>query len=263
MKYLTIILALILFNACSQSREVINQKLPALITYVDNPNETDTLCISDIKRAKKDVANGKIVLTQSFGAGTFELRYEEELRQLCKENGLEFGLDLMGCVVFEGQTQGCYGAYMDKIIIEKFGADFKKNIHRQADSLFLENIILNNKVVKHWDCDESPKLPSETESKSAYLTIKIKDVDIEKDVSGYGDLPSFDLGFIIEKDSTINGFYLLDYFDQLDKNEKLNTKLFEIAVAHIKENYPVWVPGKIKGVSVRTDNSVKIFFKKE
>tara|TARA_B110000114_G_C14975402_1_gene350267 strand:- start:86 stop:889 length:804 start_codon:yes stop_codon:yes gene_type:complete len=267
MKYLIIILTLILFTTCSQNktREKVNNKLlPDRIVYVENPNDKDTLCISEIDRAKEDIAKGKIVFTQSFGFGTSELRYENELRQICKEYGLMFDVDLIGCVVFEGQTQGCYGDYMDKIIFEKFGIDFKENIHRQADSLFLKNADLNNKVVQYWDCDERPKLPSENKRISDYLTtFKVKDVNIEKDESEYGGWPFFDLGFIVEKDSTINGFYISNYVAHLDKNEKFKSKLFEIAIDHIKESYPVWIPGKIKGVSVRTDNNVRIFFEKD
>ncbi len=265
MKYLKIILTLILFNTCSQSRELTNQKLSSQIMYVNNPNENDTLCISEIKRAKKDIANGKIVLTQRFGLGTIELRYEEELRQLCKEYGLEFDLELISCDFFEGQTQGCYGDYMDKIIMDKFGADFKNNIHRQADSLFIKNLVINNKVVQYWDCDERPRLPFETERTSDYLTtIKVKDVNIKKGQSEYGGgFPFFDLRFIVETDSTINGFCISNYVAQLDENEQFKVKLFEVAVDHIKKNYPVWIPGKIKGMSIRTDNNVRMFFEKE
>lgn len=267
MKHLIIILILISFNACSQnktSKKMKNQELPDRIVYVNNPNDEDALCISEINRAKKDIVRGKIVFTQSFGFGTSELRYENELRQICKENGLKFDVDLIGCMVFEGQTQGCYGDYMDKIIIEKFGNDFKEKIHRKADSLFLKNVDLNNKVVQYWDCDERPKLPSENERTSDYLTtIKIKDINLEKDESEYGGWPFFDLRFIVEKDSTINGFYVSNYVAHLDKNKKFKSSLFEIAVDYIKKNYPVWIPGEINGIPVRTDNNVRIFFKKE
>ena len=260
-------MTLVSLNACSQnttSNKMKNQEIPDRIIYVSNPNDKDTLCISEINRAKKDIENGKIIFTQSAGFLFGEIRYENELRQLCKENELTFDFDLIGCVVFEGQTQGCYGDYMDKIIIEKFGIDFKEKLHKQADSLFLVNADLNNKVVQYWDCDERPKLPSENERTSDYLTtIKVKDVNIEKDESEYGGWPFFDLGFIVEKDSTINGFYISNYVAHLDKNEKFKSKLFEIAVDHIKKIYPVWNPGKIDGVSVRTDNNVRIFFEKE
>lgn len=258
---------MISFNACSQNKTISKmekQELPDRVVYVSNPNDKDTLCISEIKRAMYDIKNGRTIFTQSAGFLFGDIRYENELRKLCKEKGLVFDFDLIGCVVFEGQTQGCYGDYMDKIIIEKFGINFKENLHKKADSLFLVNANLNNKVVQYWDCDERPKLPSENERTSDYLTtIKVKDINVEKDESEYGGWPFFDLGFIVEKDSTINGFYVSNYVAHLDENKKFKSSLFEIAVDYIKKNYPVWIPGRIDGIPVRTDNNVRIFFEKE
>ncbi len=264
MKYTTIILILLIITSCLQNKRsdyLNNIDLPPQIAYIANPNKNDTLCISEIKRAQEDIANGKIVLTQSVGLGTGTLRYESELRKLCKENGLQFDVDLFSCVEEVGQTQGCYGAYMDKTIIEKFGIDFKNNIHRQADSLFLQNADLHDKVVQQWGCDERPRLPSENERTNDYLTtIKIKNLKIENDGSENGEWPFFDLSFIVEKDSTINGFYISYFASNTKNNEKLKQELYEIAVDYIKENYPIWIPGKIEGIPVRTDNNVRIFF---
>ncbi|TKG89575.1 hypothetical protein EYV94_25070 [Puteibacter caeruleilacunae] len=262
MTYLITIFIIATFLACSQKS--VNDRLKDRIAYVENPNKKDTLCISEINRAKHDIAQGKIVFTQSFGFGSKSLRYEKELRELCREKGLTFDVDLIGCVVYEGQTQGCYGDYMDKIIIEKFGIDFKKNMHRLADSLFIQNADLNNVVVSYWDCDEEPRLPSENKKTNDYLTtINVSEVDIEEDKSANGGGPFFDLGFIIEKDSTINGFYINNFVPNHEKNEKFKSELFKIAVDYLQEKYPIWVPGKINEVYVRTDNNVRLFFRKE
>ncbi len=265
MKHLIIILILTLVIACSQNKKIEtqrNQQIPDRIKYVSNPNSEDALCISEINKAKKDIAKGKIVFTQSFGFGASELRYEKELRQVCQEYGLEFGKETVGCVEIEGQTQACYGDYMDKIIIEKFGVNFKEALHKKADSLFLVNI--QNKIVQYWYCDERPRLPGEEERISDDLpSIKVFDLDIVKDKSDYFGWPFFDLGFIVEKDSTISDFYIRSWVAQIDENEKFKDELYKRAVDYIKNKYPKWLPGKVSGVPVRTDNNVRVCFVKE
>ncbi len=101
MKYLQYMLILILIGTCSYSSEGVcqdakydkmidAQELPERIKYVNNPKPTDTLCISEIERAKKDISNGKIVFTQSTGLPFGHIRYEYELIQLCEEMGLDY-----------------------------------------------------------------------------------------------------------------------------------------------------------------------------
>lgn len=99
------------------------------IKYVSNPEKTDTLCISEINRTKDEIKTNGIAFTQEAGFLYGHNRYEKELEELCKKYGLNYEIDLIGCVVFEGQTQGCYGAYMDKVLADKYGLDFKKQMH--------------------------------------------------------------------------------------------------------------------------------------
>ncbi|AEH02740.1 hypothetical protein [Lacinutrix sp. 5H-3-7-4] len=233
------------------------------IAYVSNPAKTDTLCISEINKAKSDIENEGIVFTQAVGFLFGHNRYEKELEKLCEEKGLKYDIDLIGCVVFEGQTQGCYGAYMDKVLSEKYGSDFKKNMHRKADSIFLENAIKNKIAIEYWDCDERPRLPNEKERTSDYIPyLSVYNIDIKENKKENGGWPFFDVGFIVEKDSTISDFHIRNYVAELESNEKYKTQLFELAKEHLKEKYPLWIPGTINGVQVRTDNNVRIFLKK-
>ena len=45
--------------------------------------------------------------------------------------------------------------------------------------------------------------------------------------------------------------------------EKYKNELYDIVVKHIKENYPIWIPGKVSGIPVRTYNNVRIHIMKE
>ena len=260
---LTLLILTSLTTFAQENKDVLDYKT-MMLSYVRNPDSNDTLCRTEIERAKNDLGNGKIVLTQQAGFIFGDLRYENELRRLCIENGFVFEFDMLGCVVFEGQTQGCYGYFMDNFIIEKFGKNFKENLHHKADSLFLVKANEQNKVVEYWDCDERPRLPNEKKRTTDYLpSIKVKNLEIIKDESEYGGWPFFDLGFIVEKDSTISNFHIRYWVAHLETNEKFKEILFELAVSHMKTEYPKWIPGKVIRIPVRTDNNVRIHFVKE
>lgn len=265
--YILILAQIILFG-CSTDNSLENMSheefLLYKIKYVENPESSDTLCISDIEKAKKDIKNGKIVFTEPFGFGTKISRSEEELKELCSENGLIFEYDLRGCVVYNDQTQGCYGTYMDKVIISKHGLSFKDSLKRKAESLFLDRCIKQNKVIEYWDCDERPRLPYEEKRTSDFNpSINISNLEIMKEPGKFGGWPFFDLGFIVEKDSTISNFHSRGFVPHRKENETFHDELLLIAIEHIKSDYPLWVPGKIDSIPIRTDNNVRIHFIKQ
>ncbi|MCH8555611.1 MAG: hypothetical protein LAT76_10660 [Schleiferiaceae bacterium] len=263
-KYLQILLILVVFTAFSQNHPIDTLQMAQRIQYVSNPNPLDTLCIAEIQRAKKDIENGKIVFAQPFGFLFGSIRYEKELRQLCRQKGLQFEFDLIGCLVLEGQTQGCYADYMDKVIFYTYGIDFKAILHKQADSLFLFRTVSKNILVDYWICDERPRLPHEKNRTSDYLpSIVVDSLPILKKSGEFGGWPFIDLGFIVEKDSTLSGFLLNNFVAQLEENEKYKNELYSIAVSYMNTSYPIWVPGSIAGVPVRARNNVRLFFKKE
>jgi len=274
-KTLIILISLILFNSCIENKKQPIGEIEVadfekeyvefdLIKYVSNPENTDELCISEINRAKDDIKKYGIAFTQEVGFLYGHNRYKKELKELCEQKGLKYEIDLIGCVVFEDQTQGCYGAYMDKILAEKYGMDFKQQMHKKADSLFLLNVIKNNIAVYYGDCDEAPKLPSEKGRNSDYIPeVVVNNLDIKEDKSEYGGWPFFDVGFIVEKDSTINSFYINYFFEGHKSNKQYKKELFELTKNHLKKKYPTWIPGIVNGTQVRTDNNVRIHLIKE
>ncbi|MFK8044138.1 MAG: hypothetical protein AB8B72_01485 [Crocinitomicaceae bacterium] len=267
MKYLITILLFVLVSGCAEkSQKKIGkvQELSELSFYVDDLDPIDTLCISEVERAKKDLKKGKTVFSHRAGLGFGNIRYEDELRALCRQIGLEFEIEPVGCVIYEGQTQGCYGEYMNKILLEKNGADFKDKIYEMADDLFIQNIINNNITVAYWDCDERPRLPNESKRTSDHLpSLYQSEIDVKDDGSNYGGYPFFDLGFVVEKDSTISNFHSRSYVAGNDANEKYKDKLYLLAKKHVMTNYPIWVPGELNGKQVRTNNNVRLFIVKK
>jgi len=126
------------------------------------------------------------VSTQNYGFLFGDLRYEKEILKLCNEKGMEFKFDHIGCVIYEGQTQGCYGIFMDKIIMDKYGYNFKDSLHNVADSLFSLRVSRENLIVEYWDCDERARLPNNKKRSNDYLPgIKITSLDLRKEEGKY------------------------------------------------------------------------------
>lgn len=243
--------------------QICAQNLPEHIQYVIDPNPNDSTCISGIQKAKNDISQGKIVLTETVGLNGV-IRYQKELIELCRLNGIEFRFIPAECIYREGQTEGCYSDYMEKVIIDKFGLGFKEELHKKADSLFLIVTESENNIIQYYDCDERPRLPYEIERLDDFIPeIIISKPNIKEKKGDDGGWPFFDIGFIVEKDSTISGFYSNHFVAQLQVNEALKKELYLIAIKHIKETYPLWVPGKINGAPVRTDNNVRVYFTKK
>ena len=260
LRYLLLTLIAIPFLASGQDE---NERIyqSELHKYVLSPNENDSLCLNDINRAQKDIANGKVVFTQEIGFLYGQIRYEKELKFLCKKAGLVYDVELISDVEFEGQTQGCYAYYMDNFINEKYGPKYKSQLHRKADSLFIENVIEGDRIVEYWDCDERPRLPDEKERSTDYLpSINISQLDIKENKTEYGGWPFIDLEFIVNTDSILSNFQIRYFNAQLQENKKYQTELYNIAVKYIKENYPIWVPGTILETPVKTNNNVRIYF---
>ncbi len=227
-----------------------------LLKYIQKPKSDDSLCIDDIQKAKKDISKGKLVFCYPMGFGTHQFRSEKQLIQLCKKYNIVFDYEMHSDVITEGQTQGCYGAYMDKKIAEKFGHNFKKQLLNQADSILLAS----NDTIEYYLCDKRPHLPGKNDYETnidAKLDSKLKK-QLKADEEG--DLPFMDIGFYIDKNGIPSG-YFLNYFNDKDilSNKKLEDKLFKESVELLKK-YNYWETGQIKGQKVVTENNARIYF---
>lgn len=251
MKNVTLLfLTIILFSCGHQSPK---DKFQKELIQSDN----DSLCIKEIEKAKTDLSNGRIVFCMPIGMGGGTLRQEKQIRQLCKKYNIVFKYEPISDVIIEGQTPECYGAYMDKIITEKFGSSFKENILNQADSILL----LSNDTIESSLCDKRPQVLGMDEDFT--LATKLND-ELSKQLKSdeEGQLPFVDIGFYIDKNGNPSG-YFLNFFSDADNksNEKFKDELFKIGVKSLKQ-YKHWEPGQIKGQKVNTENNVRVYFLK-
>lgn len=237
----------------------IENKLTEEFTYIKNPNSSDKTCISDIEKAKTDIQNGKLSIVYT-NYEVANMRYENFIKKLCNEYGLIFKIDFINDVITENQTQGCYKSYMDKVIADSLGLNFKNNLENKADSLYLSTLLRENHAEWYFRCDTKPK-PILNKRKYLETTLTLKDLDIKQNPKG-NVWPSVDIEFIIELDGEITNIESNNFIPKLPHNEKFKETLCKIGVNYIEENYPKWEPGKIRETNVRTRNNVRLTFVK-
>lgn len=247
-----ILLTLLLFPLSTYSQDI------DILEYIENPNEDDFLCLSELAKAKEEVNNGKLVHTEPRGITNFDARYINELKELCNQYKVEFKYESTGCVRIKEQTEGCYAAFMDKALSEKFNTNFREKIRAEADSIFMNNVINGNQLVTTWNCDERPTICyglNQSEEFSHILSLTTPNILSNKEKQ-----PFLDFEFIIEKEGKIHDLKVIDEVLFYDWNEQYKEELKTIAFKHILENAPVWYPGKINGKPVRTLHNLRIRF---
>lgn len=232
--------------------------------YLDNPNIADTLCINEINQAKKDIQKGNLKFIMPIRD---ETRYEQELEQLCEKFGLKFEYGYLGCMVYEGHTDACYEAFMDKVLAERFGSKFKEKLNKTADSLYYVNV--RNDTIKYFYCDLEPKhdkiYPGLGIATNVSLNVKSKRKEWVSDGKDFYAIydPFMDIEFTIDKSGTISNFNLIDFVPQLYENLEYKNDLFEKAIDEIESNYFTWTPGSINGKKVNTYYTLRVRFKKD
>ena len=258
-----LILTFILF-ACGQNKS--NDKSTGIVTidrpenqlekYISNPATTDSMCLKDIAKAKNDIANGKIFFSTPMGFGTHQLRQEKQLRKLCKTYNLLFAYEMFGCIVYKGQTEGCYGAYMNKAIEDKYGKGFKEILLAKADS----NLLANNDTIAYYLCDKRPQIPEKDDNETTLQAKEPEKLSKQLKADKEGDLPFMDIGFYIDKSGNASGYFLNYFMDADNKsNQKFKDELFKIGVEQLKA-IKHWETGIVNGQKVNTENNVRIYF---
>ncbi|MGO3707749.1 MAG: hypothetical protein ACTJGD_08660 [Mesonia hippocampi] len=238
----------------------IENNLTEDFTYIKNPNSSDKTCISDIEKAKTDIQNGKLSIVYT-NYEVANMRYEHFIEKLCNEYGFSFKIDFIDDILEENQTQGCYKSYMDMVITDSLGLNFKNNLENKADSLYLSALLAENHAEWYFRCDTKPK-PILNKRKYLETTLTLNDLDIKQNPKG-NVWPSVDIEFIIELDGEITNIKSSNFIPKLSHNKKFKETLYKIGVNYIKENYPKWEPGKIRETNVRTRNNVRLTFVKE
>lgn len=270
MKRLLILLLLILPSLAYAQRNDLDGVIhfyDKLFDYVENPDKGDKQGLKDIERARKDIANNKVVFCTPAGNHFGDIRCMEELEKVAKENGFDFTFDILSgteqIIVNEQgesakQTKVCYGAYMTKYIRDTFGEDVRERIYRRADSLYISNIISQNKVVAYLDCDKGPQLGDKGPDSDPVLRLDVNNKEFPLDYSK--PYLFLDIKFIIELDGTTNSHEVTNHLLWVPGNEKYYEELAEYAIKMLKK-IDNWQPGQLSGHNVRTEQDVRVVLK--
>jgi hypothetical protein len=236
----------------------------ARFAYLKKVNPTDTMCLSDMKRAIRDSSGDSSVFIVALGGFGPMLRYENELAQICKSNQLKLQLEPGTCVSWVGQTKGCYQDYLDFILFEKYGKSFKPDLHKKANDLYLTNHLAD--TISSWDCDIQPRcLSANTHTSNSIvvdLPVKVyrKKWMVDKKPMFAVYHPFMDLSVVIDKDGNTSGYQLIDFIPARRQNKKYKEQLLAIAIQEIKSKYYKWKPAEINGVPLNTTHVMRLEF---
>lgn len=224
--------------------------------------EKDTVCLEQINKAKEEINTGTFVLCIH---PRWPFRQEKEFVKLLERHGIKYK-DLGPPPDVLPIERNCYRETMDYYIKKQFGKSFIDSLMKEADTL----MVINNRseFIDYYACDERPHLPKNRPGYNDEMTVKV-DLPVKKyrkewKTSDGEDMfavynPFMDIGFHIDTTGKIDNFYLNFFNPEIDWNKKYKDKLFKIGVEKIKED-SVWIPGKILGIAVRTDNNIRIYF---
>lgn len=226
----------------------------------------DTDYLEQINRAEEDIRNGTFVHCMY---KIWRFRQEKEFIELLQKSGIKYKNLGPYPDVLPIEKRNCYCEIMNYYIQKKFGKSFIDSLMKEADLLMVHNN--RSKYIRYWSCDERPHLPNSRPGYNEYMSAEVdlpikkvrkewKSVDGE-DVFAVYD-PFMDIGFYIDTTGVISNFYLNFFNPELKWNKKYKDRLFNIGVKRIKED-SIWVPGKILGIKVRTDNNVRVHFERK
>ena len=135
MKPVTTILFLIIFIAsCRQPDKKVSR--------FDNIPKSDTTCLKELEKAKKDFNKGKLIYCNYTQFP--RLRCEKEMAQLLEKYNIPFENEYASDVIIEGQTDGCYCDYMQEQIETLHGKKFIDSLLYIADSIFISKNLDKN-----------------------------------------------------------------------------------------------------------------------
>lgn len=266
--FLTCFIFLFLFFGCKKQEEKPNiVDVPKIIKipkgldqeYLTNPPKSDTMCVNDIERAKRDIKKYSKLYVKTICFGCDNKPFETELEEVLKAKKIKIVNEDIGCVVYEGQTQGCYRGTIDFEMKKIYGQDYFIELEKEAEKKFIKKINDNNKIVSVYDLDdnEKPKIkdPNIFIENDYYTTIKI---DFPFKLEPYINL-FVDITFIVEKNGTITNLRISNWVSGgIDK--KFKKELVSKALETLKTNYNNWNPGKYKGNIARTENTLRVSF---
>lgn len=240
--------------------EIVNPKSKDSI-YLKNPNKADTLCLNDIKKAKNDLEKYKGVIPLSTSFGRIREPYYYQLKKIIDNKGFKLHIVDIGCVIYKNQTEECYNGYVDLVMKKKYGNNYYQEIIKHAKEKLIFNLVHNDSVIDLYNLQESER-PKLNHPNSKYMDIDYTSpIKFTKPLKHDSKLPLYvNLNFIIEKNGEISTIKFHEITSNTD-NQVYNNEVIEAAIKELKTNYNKWYPGEYEGNKIRTQSSLRVYFK--
>lgn len=267
MKIVFSIFFLLLITGCTDKNletesvdEVIPNPQEVLRDYVKNPKTNDRICKDDIERAQKDLGKYKNIYVSTSCFGCKSLLYEDEILEYSTKQKFKVINYDFSCVIIDGQTQGCYKAFIDLEMEKVHGKNFRQKIEKEAEKLMIENIKNHDKVLSIFDLSENDKphfIKEDNLIKQGYIPTIKTGLPLKNAKSNSIFL---DVSFIIEKNGKVSTLKNENWVTEAAENEKYKSELEIIAKNTILTNYNNWKPGKYKNTIARVKNYFRVDF---
>jgi hypothetical protein len=230
--------------------------------------EIDTLdenCLKEIKRAKEDIKNNKIVFTRIFHLIDLYPR-KFEMDSLLKQSNISVVEGYGSCFHTPGIRKHCYKEEMDKEISKRFGSKFIDSIYDIAERIYVQKHI--NDTFKYEDCDRnnsyykgtSPRLRSNDPKVKNYSNDFFKDFEYPvgfkyKNEKNYSYSSVY---FYLLKDGTIGELEIETTF-QNQENDNFKKQIEDKIKEFVLKTK--WKPNTAKGIAVNSIMELTFFYK--
>ena len=222
-------------------------------------SKSDTTCLKDLDKAKKDIAAGHLVYCHPI---INRLRCEKEMRLLLLKFGISFKPEFPNCIVVKGQTKYCYCDYMDEQIKIKYGNNFLDSMLNIADSLYVFRNLLD--TFYYADCDTWPHYPGERRGNnefSGYLQADFNNIvkyPEDYTMKENRDTAAFvDIEFIVNKEGKASDLSY-DFVFNYEENKKYEP-YFESVIGPLINNIK-WASAVIRNQKVNSSMILRIEF---
>jgi hypothetical protein len=237
-----------------------------------HPNDKD--CFEELRLAKNDISNSKLVYCNYVGSvGWHSLRAEKQMDSLLNKFKIEFQNESSPCVVEENKNYHCYCEYMQEKINEKYGEKFIDSLLFKADSIYilkhLEETFYDGSLSGTWDkpalfpkdahydqtnhsglqkaFEKIVKYPKEYIYKKGENSMAFLQIYLDIDEMGKAKITDYQFVF----------------WNSITKKENYNEQFWNyfknIAFPLIEKT--TWIPAKIKNINVKSRNDIILYLK--
>ncbi|WP_143090432.1 energy transducer TonB [Flavobacterium akiainvivens] len=221
----------------------------------------DTLCISEEKRAREDIASKKWTYTFLYGLVSYDYS-NTEMKALLSKHSIALAQGDVSCIrPPEGFRWRCYEKLMNAAIEDEFGKNFIDSLRHIADVSYIKNH--PKQIFSFYECDTESRYSA---AKSYDDFLKMPEDDFIKTLNYPGLTKeqqqklkaNTEVTFIIYKNGTVGNISVRSDFSIA--NNKEFARYFEArAIAFVKK--AKWKPALYRGIPVNSDMDLNLYNK--